>query len=192
MALKVVKRKSTGAWTISGTVEGMRIQKRAQSNNKRLAEEEASALEGRLLREAWHGPRPASRTIGQAMRSYADAVPRRPRTIQRLARLLAVIREDAPLTAIDQDVLTQLRDRLLKPDASPATFAREIAEPLRAMLRYAARQGVVRRAALRAAKALSGTNDLPYASRSRVPDRGSHRAPETTTDLFARDRGARE
>jgi integrase len=59
----------------------------------------------------------------------------------RLARLCDAIGEQTPLATIDQDVLTRLRDKLLKPDASPATFAREIVEPFRAVLRYAARQG---------------------------------------------------
>src|SRR5262249_465059 len=76
MALKVVRGKSTGAWTISGTINGVRVQKRAQSNNKRRAEEEAAALETAMLREDWHGPRPAAKTIGQAMVSYAEAVDR--------------------------------------------------------------------------------------------------------------------
>jgi len=61
MPLKVVKRKSTGSWTISGTVLGRRIRLRASSNNKRFAEEEATALEARMLREAWHGSKAGQR-----------------------------------------------------------------------------------------------------------------------------------
>ena len=106
-----------------------------------MAEEEAAAIEARMLREAWHGPRPAAKTVGQAMLSYAEAVDRSPRTYSRLIRLYRVIGENTPLSAIGQDTLTRLRGQLLKPDASPATFAREIIEPLRAVLRYAARQG---------------------------------------------------
>ena len=140
MALKAVRRKSTGAWKISGTVAGIRIQKRASTNNRRLAEEEAAALEARILREQWHGPKAASRTIGEAMVSFADAVPRSPRTFSRLARLCEAIGERTPLTAIDQDMLSRLRETLLKPDASPATFTREIGSPLISVLRYAARQ----------------------------------------------------
>jgi len=70
MALKVVKRKSTGAYTISGTILGRRIQLRAATNNRHLAEEQAASLEARILREQWHGPKTASRTIGEAMVSY--------------------------------------------------------------------------------------------------------------------------
>jgi integrase len=141
MALKVVKRKSTGAWTISGTVAGIRIQKRASTNNRRLATEEAAALEARILREQWHGPKPGSRTIGEAALSYAEAVPRSSRTLKRLARVIAALGDGStPLAEIDQDALSRLRAQLLKPGAGPATFAREIGVPLRALMRYAARQ----------------------------------------------------
>src|SRR6516165_682935 len=123
MALKVVRRKSTGAWTISGSVAGIRIQKRASTNNRRLAQEEAAALEARILREQWHGPKPGSRTIGEAMLSYAEAVPRSSRTLRRLVRLCDAIGPDTKLAAIDQDALSRVRAKL-QPDASPVSFAR--------------------------------------------------------------------
>jgi hypothetical protein len=66
MTLKVVRRKSTGALTISGTVAGQRIQQRAASNRLALAEEEAAALEADILRTNWHGERRGSRTLTPA------------------------------------------------------------------------------------------------------------------------------
>jgi hypothetical protein len=45
MPLTVVRRKSSGALTITGTVAGRRIRRRAQSDDPKLAEEEAAALE---------------------------------------------------------------------------------------------------------------------------------------------------
>jgi hypothetical protein len=50
MPLTVVRRKSTGALTISGIVAGRRVQRRAQSDDPKLAREEAAALEAEILR----------------------------------------------------------------------------------------------------------------------------------------------
>ena len=72
MPLSVVRRKSTGALTIAGTVAGRRV----QSNDPKLAAEEAAALEADLLRTAWHGERRGSRTFAEAALSYLEAAPR--------------------------------------------------------------------------------------------------------------------
>jgi len=179
MALKVVRRKSTGAWTISGTINGVRVQKRAQSNNKRRAEEEAAALETAMLREDWHGPRPAAKTIGQAMVSYAEAVDRSPRTYSRLIRIGREVGENTPLAAIDQDLLTRLRGQLLKPDANPATFAREIVGPLRAVLNYAADLGWCDRLRLKAPRQAEGRTRflMPTEAERLIAAAASHLRP---------------
>ena len=140
MALKVVRRKSTGAYTISGTVLGRRIQRRAQSNQRRLAGAEAAALETQILQTQWFGAKPASKTLGEAMLSYADAAPRSRRTLQHLIRLIEALGENTPLNTIDQAAVTKARDKLLKPDTSPATYIRAVIAPLRAVLVYAAKQ----------------------------------------------------
>ena len=127
MPLKIVKRRSTGAWTISGTVDGIRIQRRASTNNRRLAEEEARALEAQILRERWHGPKLGSRTIGEAMLSYEDAIPRSRQTRRRLARLVDAIGENTTLSSIDQDTLSRVRAKL-QPNASPAAEPRAARE----------------------------------------------------------------
>jgi hypothetical protein len=72
MPLTVVRRKSSGALTITGTVAGRRIRRRAQSDDPKLAEEEAAALEAELLRTAWHGERRGSRTFAEAALSYLE------------------------------------------------------------------------------------------------------------------------
>jgi len=179
MALKVVRCKSTGAWTISGTINGVRVQKRAQSNNKRRAEEEAAALETAMLREDWHGPRPAAKTIGQAMVSYAEAVDRSPRTYSRLIRIGREVGENTPLAAIDQDLLTRLRGQLLKPDANPATFAREIVGPLRAVLNYAADLGWCDRLRLKAPRQAEGRTRflMPTEAERLIAAAASHLRP---------------
>jgi hypothetical protein len=73
MPLKVVRRKSTGALTISGTVAGQRVQRRAQSDSQKLAEEEATVLEAEILRTKWYGERRGSRSFARAAQSYLDA-----------------------------------------------------------------------------------------------------------------------
>jgi hypothetical protein len=87
MPLTITRRKSTGALTISGTVAGQRIQRRAQSNDLALAREEAAALEAEILRSAWHGERRGSVTFDEALVSYLEAQPRHENTKARLRRL---------------------------------------------------------------------------------------------------------
>lgn len=58
MPLTVVRRKQTGALTISGSIRlkdgsKIRVQRRSASNNYALAQEEAAALEADVLRNSW-------------------------------------------------------------------------------------------------------------------------------------------
>jgi integrase len=141
MPLKVVRRKSTGAFATSGTVAGQRVRRRAQSDTLTLAREEAATLEAEMLRTEWHGPKPGAHSLAAAMRSYLEAVPRGAATRARLARIRNALREDVPLAAIDQDTVARLRTAMLRPGASPATYAREIIVPLRAVILYAHKRG---------------------------------------------------
>jgi integrase len=139
MPLKVTRRKSTGALTISGTVAGQRVQRRAQSDRVALADEEAAALEAELLRTEWHGERRGVRTFAEAVVSYLEAAPRRESTKRRLRRVreaLGVVK----LSEVDQDAVTRLQASLC-PGAAPATILREIITPLRSVLRHAKRRG---------------------------------------------------
>ena len=56
MSLQVVRRKSSGALTIDGIVNGKRVQRRASSDDWRLAEEEAFIIEARLRSGVRLGP----------------------------------------------------------------------------------------------------------------------------------------
>jgi integrase len=123
--------------TIDGTVNGRRIQRRASTDNFNLALEEAAILEARLLRESWHGPKKGSRMFSEAILSYCEAAPRSAATRKRLQRILEAL-GDPPLDSIDQDVVTKLRDQLLRPGARPTTVLRELVVPLRAVLTHAA------------------------------------------------------
>src|SRR5215472_2449000 len=140
MPLTVTRRASTGALTISGTVAGQRIRRRAQSDSPKLAEEEAAALEAEILRSAWHGERRGSRTFAEAVTSYLEAAPRS-ETTKALCRRLLLALGTARLSDIDQGTVARLKARVLRPDALPATVSRRIIVPLRAVLRHAHRRG---------------------------------------------------
>lgn len=144
MPLKIVRRKDTGALTITGTVklpdgQGVRVRTRAQSDDIGLAREEAAALEARMLRDAWHGQRRGTRSFGEAVIAYLESEPRSAGTKRRLNRLLRAI-GDVPLGAINQETATRARLAMLAPDAAPATIRRGVIVPLRAVMLYAHKQ----------------------------------------------------
>jgi integrase len=141
MPLTVGRRKSTGTLTIVGTVAGTRRRRRAQSDDPKLAAEEAAALEADILRTAWHGERRGSRTFAQAALSYIEAESRSEHTKAYVRRMLLALGGEVRLGQVDQDAATRLRRMLLKPDAKPSTYLRQIVTPLRAILRHAADQG---------------------------------------------------
>jgi len=139
MPLTVGRRKSTGALTIVGTVAGTRIRRRAQSDDPKLAAEEAAALEADILRTAWHGERRGSRSFAEAALSYIEAAPRSEHTRAYVRRL--ALGGEARLGQVDQDAAIRLRRILLKPDSKTSTYLRQIVTPLRAFLRHAADRG---------------------------------------------------
>lgn len=145
MPLKVVQRKDTKAVTISGTVRlpdgsRVRIRTRAGSDDKRLAEEEARALEARILRDAYHGERRGSRSFSEAVVSYVESAPRAASTKTLLNRLLRAV-GDVPLSAINQQTVVRARRAMLSTTAKPATFTRHVIVPLRAVMMHAHRLG---------------------------------------------------
>lgn len=145
MPLRVIRRKSTGALTIDGTIRypdgsHRRIQLRAQSDDFAIAEEEAAALATRLLRDAWHGERRGARSFAEAAASWLTAQPRAPGDKARLGRILRALGTTS-LAAIDQAAIDQVRRRVLTADASPSTVRRGIVTPIRAVMRHAWRRG---------------------------------------------------
>src|SRR6516164_2281577 len=116
MPLTVGRRKSTRALTIVGTVAGTRIRRRAQSDDPKLAAEEAAALEADILRTIWHGERRGSRTFAEAALSYLEAAPRSEHTKDYVRRILVALGAEMCLGQVDQDVAIRLRHTLLKPD----------------------------------------------------------------------------
>jgi integrase len=160
MPLIITRRRSTAALTISGTVAGQRVQRRAQSDNLALAREEAAALEISILRTEWHGERRGARSLDEAIVSDLEAEPRSEHTKAALRRIRAAL-GPISLGQIDQETASRLRRTILRADAKPATYAREIVTPLRALLRHAAEMGWCDPPRIRAPKASQGrTNYL--------------------------------
>jgi integrase len=147
MSLKVIRRRDCGGtlW-ITGTVRpagaetGVRIRRRAGTDDERLAREEAAALEAQILREAWHGKRAAAHGFAEAVTSYLKHEPRSAGTKALIRRLLVHV-GDAPLAALNQAAVDKARDALLKPEASPSTVRRNLIVPLRAVLIHASKRG---------------------------------------------------
>ena len=138
--LRIERRPDTGAITIIGTVAGQRVRKRASSDNPKLAQEEAAALETELLRTQWHGPRRGTRPFAEAVTSYLETLPRTDSTKARLNRIL-IAAGDVKLAAVNQQLANRIARRMLSPDASPATLKRGVITPLRAILNHAYKQG---------------------------------------------------
>jgi integrase len=73
--------------------------------------------------------------------SYVKAEPRSVGDTRRINRILGALRGDVPLAAMTQARVDEVRDKLLKPGASPATVRRGIIVPIRAILMHAHRRG---------------------------------------------------
>lgn len=114
MPLTVVRRKQTGAITISGTIRlmgglTMRVQRRAASNDPTLAAEEASVLEAEILRYDWYGQHPAQQKEDSPMSgpSFVDNL----EVFEHLLEQITALRAD--VVALRADVLGG-RNRLEK------------------------------------------------------------------------------
>jgi len=105
-----------------------------------LAQEEAVALEKEMLRTAWHGERSGSKSFAAAMAAYFEEDERSNATKKRYQRVLRAV-GDVRLSDINQDTVTMLRQKLMRPNCAPGTVTREIINPLRAVIRLAAERG---------------------------------------------------
>lgn len=144
MSLTVIRRKQTGALTISGSLRlsdgsSLRIQRRAASDSLALARREAQAIQRQILEADYDGKRGRLWTLNEAILKYFEAKPRSPATQDRVMRLREALGRELPLRDIDQDSITQLRRGLFE-RAAESTVLREAITPLRAVLRYAAKK----------------------------------------------------
>jgi len=146
MPLTVTRRKDRpGALTITGRItlpdgSRVRVRARAQSDRLKLAQEEAAALETKILRDAWHGERRGTRSFAETVTSYLAAAPRAEGDKQRLHRIMLAL-GDVRLAEVGQEAVDNVRAKILKPDASPATILRGVVSPIRAVMRHGHRRG---------------------------------------------------
>ena len=99
----------TGTVTPAGAQQGVRVRRRAGSNDVRLAREEAAALEAQILRDHYHGARAAVHGWAEAVVSYLTHQPRGPGTKALLARLVRHWRS-TPLDQINQAAIDSIAD----------------------------------------------------------------------------------
>jgi integrase len=130
----------TGTITPAGASQGVRIRRRAGSDDPGLAAEEAASLTAQILRDHHHGERRGTRGWAEAVASYRAFQDRSPGTIALLIRLTRHFR-DTPLRQIDQAAIDRACRVILRPGAKPATRLRNVIAPTRAVLQHAARRG---------------------------------------------------
>src|SRR5215472_11846533 len=136
------RRDRDGALTIEGThpVTGRRIRQRAQSNNRRLAEEEARLLEAQHLREKYLGRSHSDKRFAEAVELYIATEDLAIGDLKRLDRILEVI-GGRLCRCIDQNDVDEVAMKILEPGASPSTVRRGVVTPIRAVLNKAAFRG---------------------------------------------------
>lgn len=128
-------RKRGEVWHYSFTVAGKRIRKSAETPDRSLAQEIALRHELRLRRAAAHGEK-AELTFAEAINLYLDHKPS--------ARFLAPLLERFgrwKVAQIDQPAVRKAARELL-PSASPATWNRQVVTPVRAVINFAAEEGL--------------------------------------------------
>lgn len=163
MPLSITRR--AGALYIVGTVRpagqerGIRIRRRAGTDDARLAAEEAAALEARILRDHHHGERPAARSFAAAVTAYLQHEQRSDGTKALVRRLLGHFRQ-TPIDQIGQESADRACRALCRPDAAPGTVIRNVLAPLSAILTHAARRGWCQRPTFQAPRVPKGRT--PY------------------------------
>ena len=153
--LVVTERKDRpGSFQITGTVPGYdRLRRTAKANTgdgftraqaRRLAIEEASALETNMLREAFHGPGPdgrADRLFAEIAKAYLGFQERHP---AQKTRVLAVVKAlgDVRASAVTQEVIDELKRSMLQ-TRTPArsTIKTFIVMPINCVLNFGWRRG---------------------------------------------------
>lgn len=128
-------RKRGGVWHYSFTVAGKRFRRSAKTADKAEAEECALAHEGRVRRAARYGEK-AELTFAEAALLYLKNKPS--------ARFINDLLEHFRTMKCSAITQPKVRDaaRVLYPDASAATWNRQVITPIRAVLNYAAEEGL--------------------------------------------------
>ncbi len=143
MPLKIVTRPGSPMLWLTGTVRGKRIRESTGTDSRELAEEKRVAREAAAYREDLHGVKP-TRPFAEAVLSYLKRQ-RSDDTKRRLNRLLGFLKsvgkQNIGCDQVDQVLLDDACDALLRPGSSGSTRLREVVSPVRAVLRHAAVRG---------------------------------------------------
>lgn len=146
MPLKLTRRPGraglwiTGTVTPAGSQTGVRVRRRAGSDDPRIAREEVSAIEREIIRTAHLGERPAARGWGEAVAAYIQHDTRSDATLAFLKKLTQHF-GDLPLDQINQAAVDEARAAICRAGAKPGTVLRNIIVPIRAVLHHAALNG---------------------------------------------------
>lgn len=131
MSLTVKKRKGSPHWQISGSLDGERIRQSSETTDKRVAQQIAAQIESDFWNSRFHGP--------ASVLTFMDAV-----TLYRAAgkstRFLKPIEEhwnETPVREIKAGAI-KASARELYPEASPATWNRQVIVPTQAIINHAA------------------------------------------------------
>ncbi|WP_233256088.1 hypothetical protein [Falsiroseomonas bella] len=143
MPLKVVSRPGTRVLWLSGTVRGQRVRESTGTDDPALAEERRAAREAEIYRGAVHGVT-ASRGFAEAALSYLKRE-RSDDTKRRLNRFLDFLkrtnRQAIRCDDVNQELLDEACEDLLRPGAADTTRLREVVSPVRTVLRHGAIRG---------------------------------------------------
>ncbi len=143
MPLKIVTLPTTRMLWLSGTIRGQRIRESTGTDNPVLAEERRAVREAEVYRAGIHGLK--------MVRPFADVAlnylkrPRSDDTRWRLGRFLVWLRREGLETircdGVDQELLDNAYERMLRANVTDSTRLREVVSPVRAVLRHGAIRG---------------------------------------------------
>ena len=143
MPLRIVRQPHTTNFWLSGTVLGQRVRESTGTDKPALAEERRAAREAQIYRARVHGLK-TSRTFAEVALSYlkrnrSDDTKRR---LNRVLRYLQTAHLDTiACDQVNQELLDQACEALLRPGAADSTRLREVVSPVKAVLRHGAIRG---------------------------------------------------
>lgn len=166
MPLKLTRRPGhpglwiTGTVTPAGSAQGVRVRRRAGSDDPRIAREEIASLEASILRAAYHGERAPVRGWGEAVAAYQSHDTRSDGTLALLIRLTSHFK-DTPLDQINQAAVDAAKGAICRPGAKPGTILRNIVVPIRAVMHHAADNGWCAEPRIKAPRQTEGRTPCP-------------------------------
>lgn len=136
MPLKVVMRSKSPNWYLRGTVRGITVDESTGTNNRDAAEAIRIKREAEILHRSIHGAQVTASWLEAAV-AYMESGGE-----TRFMRRLTDHFGTTTLAKIDQAVIDRAA-RVLYPGAKASTLNRQIYTPISAVLKFAARRGMV-------------------------------------------------